>query len=116
MARQSTLDARPSRPLRQLGNIPARDQLPAWSPSGNLFDGMVAPPETEIVDRWLAADGSQNVVVNLPSGETLCGRAEAWNPMQALVEHVMMFRSCGGGGKRTFEMASRETPDRRKPE
>jgi len=77
----------------------------------NLFDGMVAPDSVEIVDRWIAADGSHNVVVNLPGGETMCGRAEAWDPLQPLVEHIMMFRNCGGGGKRTFSMASVKTPE-----
>ena len=72
-----------------------------------MFNGMVLPNKTEIVDRWLAADGSQNVVVNTPDGHTLCGRARAWDPMQPLVEHVMQFRPCGGGGKRTFEMPRR---------
>jgi len=73
----------------------------------NMFNGMVLPNKTEIVDRWLAADGSQNVVINTPGGHTLCGRARAWNPMQPLVEHVLQFRPCGGGGKRTFEMTTR---------
>ncbi len=48
----------------------------------NLFNGMVLPNKTEIVDRWLAADGSHNVVINTPSGQTFCGRALAWDPMQ----------------------------------
>lgn len=78
-------------------------------PEGNTFDGMMAPGESELVDRWQAADGSSNMVINTPNGETLCGRAEAWNPMQPLLEHLMMFRSCGGG-KRTFSMAARELP------
>ena len=69
-----------------------------------------APAEPVIVDRWLDTNGDHNVVVTLPSGDTLCGRAQAWNPMQPLVEHIMMFRTCGSGGKRTFEMASRPTP------
>jgi hypothetical protein len=73
----------------------------------NLFNGLVLPGKTEIVDRWLAADGSHNVVINTPTGLTLCGRARAWDPMQPLVEHVMQFRPCGGGGKRTFEMPRR---------
>ncbi len=73
----------------------------------NLFNGMVLPNKTEIVDRWFAADGSHNVVINTPSGQTFCGRALAWDPMQPLVEHVMQFRPCGGGGKRTFEMKQR---------
>lgn len=80
------------------------------SPDNNLFDGMVAPAETELVDRWHAADGSNNVVINLPNGDTLCGRAEAWNPMRPLVEPLMMFRSCGGGGQQSFTMDKRRLP------
>lgn len=75
----------------------------------NLFDGMAAPAQTEVADQWLAADGSHNVVMNLPNGETVCGRVEAWDPMHPLFEHVMMYRTCGGGGKRTFSMAARES-------
>lgn len=116
---RSTFTQSPSAVSRQLGSIDISRQAPAWRSrnrtdaimSGpNRFDGMLAPLETEVVDRWQAADGSHNVVVNLPGGETLCGRAEAWNPMQPLVEHIMMFRECGGGGKRTFTMAAREAP------
>jgi hypothetical protein len=70
----------------------------------NRFDGMIAPDEVEVVDRWLAADGSHNVVVNTPSGDTYCGRAEAWSPLNPLFEPIMMWRACGGGGKRSFEM------------
>ncbi len=64
------------------------------------------PGKTEIVDRWLAADGSQNVVINTP-GHTLCGRLLAWDPMQPLIEHVVQYRPCGGGGKRVLEMTQR---------
>lgn len=96
---------------RSLGVFTPRPLPENWrsgaSTASNLFDGMVLPVETEIVDRWLAADGSHNVVLRTPGGETLCGRAEAWNPMSPLVEHVMMFRTCGGGGERTFEMPQR---------
>jgi hypothetical protein len=73
----------------------------------NLFDGMSAPAEVEIIDRWLAADGSHNVVVNSPSGETYCGRTEAWSPLNPLFEPIMMWRPCGGGGRRDFEMPKR---------
>ena len=73
----------------------------------NPFNGRVLPNKTEIVDRWLAAEGSHNVVINTPSGQTFCGRALAWDPMQPLVEHVMQFRPCGGGGERTFKMTQR---------
>jgi hypothetical protein len=74
----------------------------------NLLNGMTVPARTEIVDRWLAADGSHNVVINTPTGHTLCGRQQAWNPMNPLMEHVMMWRPCGGGGKRTFKMPPRD--------
>ena len=72
----------------------------ALQPEDNWFSGMSVPARTEIVDRWLAADGSHNVVVNLPNGQTICGRADSWNPLQPLVEHVMLFHLCGGGGNR----------------
>ena len=109
----------PTPARRQLGSSEYSKRPPSWRtgaegnapiPERNTFDGMMAPVETELVDRWQAADGSNNVVINTPNGDALCGRAEAWNPMQPLVEHLMMFRSCGGGGKRTFSMAARELP------
>ena len=83
--------------------------LGVGSPGNNRFDGMVAPAETELVDRWHAADGSNNVVIKTPGGDTLCGRAEAWDPMRPLMEPLMMFRSCGGGGKRSFTMDKRKS-------
>lgn len=111
---QGELDTRPIASARSLGAAPSggtpprwRQSIPGVMPGENLFDGKFAPARTEIVDRWLAADGSQNVVVNLPNGETLCGRADSWDPMRPMVEHVMMFHSCGGGGKRTFTMSPR---------
>ena len=79
------------------------------SPLSELFDRPTARPPAaaiEIVDRWLAADGSHNVLIRTPSGEMLCGRAEAWNPMRPLVEHVTMFRVCGNG-EPTFEWPDR---------
>jgi len=101
---------------QQLGGA-KQYQAPAnWSRSAgapylaefdNRFNGMTVPEKVEIVDRWLAADGSHNVVLNLPTGEALCGRAEAYNPTQPLIEPIMMFRPCGGGGKRTFSMPER---------
>jgi len=93
---------------RHLGKHVPRAMPPNWRPAmrpeANRFDGMVAPAELEVVDRWLAADGSHNVVITAPDGETYCGRAEAWNPMNPLVEPIMSYRKCGGGGQRTFDM------------
>jgi hypothetical protein len=82
----------------------------AGLPDNKLFDGMVSPAETELVERWQAADGSNNVVINTPNGDTLCGRAQAWDPLRPLMEPLMMFRSCGGGGKQTFTMDKRKLP------
>ena len=73
----------------------------------NIFNGMVVPRKTEIVDRWLAPDGSQNVVINTANGDTYCGRGQAWDPMRPLIENVIQYRPCGGGGKRSFEMPTR---------
>ena len=70
-----------------------------WTP--NWFDGMAAPGEVEVLDRWTEPDGSMMMVMRTPSGQTVCGRGAAWDPLNPLVENVMMFRTCGGGGKRT---------------
>lgn len=73
----------------------------------NRFNGMTVPATTEILDRWLAADGSHNVVIETTGGETLCGTARAWDPMRPMIEPVMLFRKCGGGGERKFKMPDR---------
>lgn len=96
-----------ARPYEPPANWDKNAGAPYLADFDNRFNGMTVPAEVEIVDRWLASDGSHNVVVNLPNGDTMCGRAEAYNPMQPLVEHIMMFRPCGGGGNRTFAMPER---------
>ncbi len=124
-ARTMRLDRVRAGGARPLGVHVHQDLPPNWRPGAGaralqagdgLFTGMGVPAEVEIVDRWLAADGSHNVVLNLPNGQTVCGRAEAWNPLQALVEHVMMFRTCGGGGERTFEMSTGKVAAGGKPD
>ena len=87
-------------------NMPA-NWRPGIPSEPNRFAGLFARESVEIVDRWLAADGSHNVVINTPSGETYCGRAEAWSPLNPLLEPIMMWRPCGGGGKRTFDWPDR---------
>ena len=103
--------AKTEKPERTLGTFVPRAMPDNWSSNihlaPNRFDGMTAPREIEVLDRWVSSDGSQNVVLNTPTGETLCGRGLAWDPMQPLVEHVMQFRLCGGGGRRTFTMPDR---------
>jgi hypothetical protein len=105
----------PAEPARRLGEFVPPAPPPTITTRENRFSDAYAPAETEIVDRWLAADGSHNVVIRTPSGMTLCGRALPWNPMEPLVEHVMMFRRCGGGGERTFSMPERLVPRRSRP-
>lgn len=96
---------------RKLGVHQPREAPDNWRPSisleENLFNGMTVPAKVEIVDQWVSADGSQNVVINTPNGETLCGRRQAWDPLNPMLEQLMMFRTCGGGGKRTFKMPDR---------
>lgn len=94
----------PSDPPR-LGVPTPHPPPPNWR-SDTPAEGAALPAKTGIVDQWLAADGSRNVMIRTPTGQVLCGRAEAWNPMSPLVEPVMMYRACGGG-RRTFEMPAR---------
>ena len=102
--------------FRRLGVFVPQALPENWRPGikieDKLFNGTVLPGKTEIVDRWLSVDGTQNVVINTPGGNTLCGRVEAWDPMQALDERLMHFRPCGGGGRRTFEINKRPLYDR----
>jgi hypothetical protein len=96
-------------PPRRLGVAPPLIVPDNWRPriaaEPNRFDGMTVPAKPEVLDRWLAADGSHNVVVDAPDGRTYCGRAEAWDPMRPLVEPVMMFRICAGGGRRDLDLS-----------
>lgn len=96
----------PGKPGEYQPGDPASPSRPNWRPGTDLgrsrFDGRALPERVEIVDRWLAPDGSHNVMIEMPTGEMLCGRAAAWDPTQPLVEPVMMYRSCGPA-RSTFE-------------
>lgn len=91
--------------------------LPEHDPHRNLGEplpgraierpGEAGPAATiEIMDRWLAPDGSHNVLIRTASGDLLCGRADAWDPLRPLVEPVMTYRNCGSAGP-TFEWPDR---------
>lgn len=84
----------------------------ALAPFENVFNGKTVPVDLDVVDRWLAADGSQNVVVETPNGLRLCGRANAWDPARPLVEHVMRWQVCGGDYARPFKFRPRGRLDR----
>ncbi|NND44993.1 MAG: hypothetical protein HKN58_06685 [Xanthomonadales bacterium] len=59
-----------------------------------LFSRDFAPVEAEVLDQWTEPGGVRRVVMRLPSGETLCGRAAPWDPLNPLVEPVPMFHLC----------------------
>lgn len=84
----------------------------ALAPLDNTFNGMTVPEAVEIVDRWVATDGSHNVIVETPAGLRLCGRARAWDPMRPMIEPLMQFSICGGDGARPFKFKRRERLDR----
>ena len=93
--------AAPAVPGRHHGPPP-----PAWSrrllePATPLFNEELLPSEPEIMDRWQEPGGMKRVVMRLPSGQTLCGRVESWDPMNPLVEPIAMFHLCAGGGRRS---------------
>lgn len=92
----------PSRKLGVHATVPlpghwTRPLLPVFS---GPFEEMFAPAETEVIDQWQDADGTRRVVLRTPGGHTLCGRLEAWNPLNPLYEPVPMYHLCAGGGRR----------------
>lgn len=99
------------RNVRRLGEFdppaPPRNWLLSIAVEDNRLDGVTLPARTKIVDRWLAADGSHNVLIRIAGGETLCGRGQPWDPLRPLVEPVMMYRPCGRGKTRSFDMPAR---------
>ena len=105
----------------QLG-VPRHYELPqnwrrgtgaeALAPFDNTFNGKTVPTDVEVVDRWLAADGSHNVVIETPQGLRLCGRAQAWDPARPLVEHIMQWKICGGDFARPFTFKPRARTER----
>jgi len=111
LAEQTDLISQKPGSESQLGSAteykaPANWKRHAGAPFFAGFDNrshvVTLPEDVEIEDRWQANDGSHQVLVNLPSGEIMCGRAEAYNPMQPLVEPIMMFTICGK--KSTFSV------------
>ncbi|MEJ8566675.1 hypothetical protein [Elongatibacter sediminis] len=98
---------------RTLGSPPpgaGTDSAASANPLAESISGSFKTTSPVVLDRWLTSDGSHHVVVELPNGQTLCGRASAWDPMKPLVEHVMMFRACAGGGPRSFSMPADRVP------
>ncbi|NNL94276.1 MAG: hypothetical protein HKO64_01510 [Xanthomonadales bacterium] len=73
---------------------------PILPPVTTVFEDFYLPAENEIVDQWQDRNGTRHVVMRTPSGHTLCGRLDAWDPHNPLFEPVPMYRRCAGGGKR----------------
>jgi hypothetical protein len=104
-ARQQDLDR--TVPITRIPGVPDVPDLPhnlsrrVLPLAFNAFDDYVISGEQEILDQWMEPGGVINAVVKLPNGEVVCGRAEPWDEMNPLYEPVAMYRSCGGGGRRT---------------
>lgn len=97
-----TVPDAPSNPGRSTtSDVLEAMRAPLLSSTDNAFDGMAAPADTEIVDRWMSPDGVHRVVVRGPDGNTYCGRQEAPNDLRPWLQMPMMFHPCGGGGKRS---------------
>jgi hypothetical protein len=84
----------------------------ALAPFDNTFNGKTAPTKVVIVDRWLAADGSHSVIIETPDGLRMCGRARPWDPLEPLIEPMMMWTVCGGDGARPFKFKPRKPLNR----
>lgn len=85
---------------------PPPDPRPVAPATSVTQSSAAGPSRAGIVDQWVAADGSRNRMIRTPSGDLLCGRVEAWSPLNPLFEPVMTYRACGAG-RPTFEMPPR---------
>jgi hypothetical protein len=74
---------------------------PVLALEGNTFDGMSAPSEVEVTDRWMSPGGTQNVVIRAPDGNTYCGRQGPADDLRPWLQMPMLFHRCAGGGKRS---------------
>ncbi|MGI9291298.1 MAG: hypothetical protein ACR2QG_08475 [Gammaproteobacteria bacterium] len=84
----------------------------ALAPFENTFNGMTVPEGVEVVDRWIDADGSKNIIVETPTGHRLCGRALASDPMRPHIEQVTHFHVCGGDKRMPFKFTPRKRLNR----
>mgnify|MGYP001821766856 FL=1 len=73
---------------------------PVLALGDNTFDGMTAPTETEVMDRWMSPGGEHNVVIRAPDGNTYCGRQGPVDDLRPWLQMPMLFHRCAGGGKR----------------
>lgn len=73
---------------------------PVLALEDNTFDGMTAPSEVEITDRWMSPGGEHNVVIRAPDGNTYCGRQGPVDDLRPWLQMPMLFHRCAGGGKR----------------
>jgi hypothetical protein len=74
---------------------------PVLAQENNTFDGMAAPTEVEITDRWMSPGGETNVVIRAPDGNTYCGRQGPVDDLRPWLQMPMLFHRCAGGGKRS---------------
>ncbi len=83
----------------RLGQVRPSSPPPNWTRDHSFtqetpFVSVWLPQNAVILDRWRNPDGSHQVIVKTPSGNTYCGKAAAYDPLEPLVEPVMLFKSC----------------------
>lgn len=65
------------------------------------FSEVFVASSEEVLDQWMDPSGTVQTVIRRRDGSVICGRADAWNPMNPLFEPIAVYRPCGGGGRRT---------------
>jgi hypothetical protein len=96
----------PAEVIRELGRSTESEitgwlRQPVLALEDNTFDGMAAPSEVEITDRWMSPGGEHNVVIRAPDGSSYCGRQGPADDLRPWLQMPMLFHRCAGGGKRS---------------
>mgnify|MGYP003339747708 CR=1 FL=1 len=65
------------------------------------FSEVFVASSEEVLDQWMDPSGMVQSVIRRRDGSVICGRADAWDPMNPLFEPIAVYRPCGGGGRRT---------------
>jgi len=81
-------------PRRLHGAFPRHWTEPLVPAEATAFSPWFAPAETEVLDQWQEPGGTRRIVLRTASGESLCGRQEAWDPHNPLYEPVTLFHRC----------------------
>jgi len=74
--------------------LPANWTEPVLLNTQTAFATAWLPPKVLVLDRWNNPDGSNRVHFRGPDGGLYCGRQEAFDPLEPLLEPVMLVRRC----------------------